>query len=137
MKLIGSPNESTVIVEVDLHHTESRRVTWGMKKSDALEKFQFGLSESFPFQFFQMHIMSLVDTMISLGRNSPTGMFELFLVNIDWHIGVNKMLKSTRMIEMKVTYNHCFHIFYIITGGLNCVGKPLRFRVLGSWENIG
>ena len=96
--LIRGKDEGTVILEIDLHDTKTRGVARRVMQSYALVEIEVRLGERLPIEFFEVKVMSQIDTKIGLGGDGPTSMLEFLLVHINGHVRSEKVFETTCMI---------------------------------------
>jgi hypothetical protein len=93
--------------------------------------------EGVPFQSVEEHVMPQIHAEVGASSHSPTGMFEFFFVDINWHIGVNKMLKTPSMIQVQMSDNNCFDVLDIMPCGFDCGWKFFLLGILDSRKDVG
>ena len=74
--------------------------------------------ESLPIEV-KAKVFREVDSNIRLRSYGEVGVFNFFLVDVDWYVCAFEVLQSTGVIEMQVTHYNGFHVFYIMSGLLN------------------
>lgn len=136
MKLVRRPDKRAVLIQVDLHDTQSRRMARGMVERDTLVKIELRVRERAPVQLLQEHVMAQIHAEIGACGDCPAGVLEFLFVDVDWHACVDEVFETAGVVEVKVAHYDGFDVFDVVAGGFYCCGEFLVFRVLGSREDV-
>lgn len=75
MSVIAYKEESSVVLEVDLHCNETICVTWKMVKGEALGEIYGSIVEGFPVEFVEREIVWEIGSVIGTGGTAEEGGF--------------------------------------------------------------
>lgn len=158
VELVRGPNEGAVVLEVDLHDAQARCVAGAVVQRDALVEHQTGVAEGLPVQFLEVQVVCQVGSRVGAGCGGPAGVFQpgisrqsetgcdeiwkrggyvLHLVDVDGHVGSEKVLQPAGVVWVQVPEDDGFHILDVVASGFDGGWELVLLVVAGERKVIG
>lgn len=137
VELVRRPDEGAVLLEVDLHDHQPRRVARRVVQRDALRQVEVVVVERRPLQLLQVHVVRQIHAQVRPRGHSPACVLELLLVHVDGHVRADEVLQPARVVEMQVPDDDGFDVLDVVPSRLDGGRQLLVLAVLDAGEDVG
>lgn len=137
VELIARPDERPILFQIDLHDNQPGAMSRTEMQRDTLEQIQMVIVKGRPIQFFEVHVIRLVDAEVGLCGDGPARVLELCFVYVDGDVGAHEMFESAGVVQVQVADHDGFDVFDVVSRRFDRGGQFLFLRVYGACEDVG
>jgi len=135
MVVIASKDESTAILEVDLHPNQAFGVSRKVMKLDPLAEIDTPLVKDFPVEI-EVEIVLEIYGIVQAGSDAEEGASEFLLVAPDWDLAAFEVAETSGMICVEMAKDDGFDVVDIVASRLDSVNQIVLFLVDHAVEDV-
>ena len=136
MVLISRPDERPIFIQINLHHTQHRRVAGRSVERDPFTLVEVIIGECLLVQLTEIHVLWQIHVEICFGADSPACVLELFLMDVNWDVCAEEMFETAGVVEVQMSKHDSFDVFDVVSCRFNGSGQLHRVLINDPGEHI-